>query len=372
MSINTKEETFNKMDILDIQMTDNNWRDVMDDRCGCDCKDPIPEWFIKKHKDLLCFDAFERLIQNHGPKFTDDFIREFSMFLCLRPTLDTLQHPNLKRLKELFYMGPIEDVTMEMLDADPEYYDRGTWDGFVHSFNGYLPAEFVARHLNRLDLFYIAINPYIKNGVDLLRMFSLSAGDTRVCTDGSRVTGQRRYKGNRYLRSVARFDTRSQATSETNKEFANKCDKYFPAAMMTRPTEEAIALTLKSAYTSAKRAKIDVSTWPHFEHKEQEPKRPAPIALDKSVQTLLDALINENKASDSDIDAIIAEVNKVLILLPTTEERKFEMYKMIRDMLEKAKTITKDEAIQQVLARKSLVKEMLPVLTGSLFPAQSH
>lgn len=369
MAMNTKEASFKEMDIFDIQMTDQNWRDVMDDRSGVDCKDPIPEWFIKKHRDLLCFDAFERLMKNHGDKFTDDFIREFGMFLCLRPTLDMLQHPGLKRFKELFYMGPIQDITLEMLDENPEFYERGAWDGFLNYYDGYLPPEFVARHLNRIDLFYVAINSCIPNGVDLLKMFSLSAGDTRVCTDGSRVTGQRRYKGRRYLRSVARFDTCSQASSDTNRTFAEKCDKYFPAAMMTRPTEADIALTLKSAMTAAKRAKIDMSAWPHFEHKAPTQPKQEPIVLSKEFTDALNTKFEDNKVSDADIDELIVCVNKILINTPSNS-REFECYSKLSDILAEAKGIKKDDTITEVLARKSLIQEALPVLTGSTFQGE--
>lgn len=259
--LDLKTMSFKQISVVDIQVTDKDWSTLMETRSGVECKEPMPEWFIEQYKDNLNFAAFSQLVRNHLNTFTDAFLKKYSMFLILRPVLDAIQDPKYDRLKRLFYMGPIQDITMDMLDKDPGYYERGAWDGFITFYKGIMPPDFVARHLNRLNLYLIAINPFILNGVELLKMFSFSAGASRVLPDGSRITGQRRYAGRMFLRSAARFDTYSQAAEETNREFAEKCDKYYPSAMLTEPTAEDCAKSLKSAMTSAKRSKINCEGW---------------------------------------------------------------------------------------------------------------
>lgn len=296
MSLDIEKMSFKEISLVDIQLTDNDWAKLMEQRSDTSCKEPMPEWFIEQYKDSLNFAAFSRLVTNHANIFTDEFLKKYSMFLTLRPVLDAVTDSKVDKLKRIFYMGPIQDITMEMLDKDPGYYDRGAWEGFVTFFRGVMPLEFVARHLNRLNIFYIAMNPFILNGYELFKIFSFSAGTSRVIPDGSRVTGQRRYTGRMYLRNASRFDTYSQASEDTNREFAEKCDKYFPTAMVTNPTEEEIKATIKHANTAAKRLKIDTSNWPHF------PATEAPAATleernetDQVLDTLLKAVKDNNQ-----------------------------------------------------------------------------
>lgn len=319
MALDIEKLSFKEISVVDIQLTDQDWAKLMEQRSGIDCKEPMPEWFIEQYKDNLNFAAFSRLVTNHANIFTDDFLKKYSMFLTLRPVLDAINTDKVAKLKRVFYMGPIQDITMEMLDKDPGYYDKGAWEGFITFYRGILPLEFVARHLNRINLFYVAMNPFILNGYELLKIFSFSAGTSRVLPDGSRVTGQRRYTGRMYLRSAARFDTYSQAAEETNREFAEKCDKYFPTAMVTNPNEDEIKATIKHANTSAKRLKINTSCWPKFPAEtitatpediakvDETIKKLYSIVKDKVALETMEATLTENKDVVSGLLALLCK-----------------------------------------------------------------